>query len=167
MEKVRLIKVGSASDNDVVINHEAIAPHHLELFQDGLGKVFLSDMNTISGTFVNGNKVNAFRMLNAADKVTIAGKFMFDWLKLTHFKEVSNLINEHTQVWVASDNRANIVVLPELTYEQLEREEDYELNEDASLLEKWNYFYTHNASIVHIFALNIVLFILFYLAFLS
>ena len=167
MEKVRLIKVGSASDNDVIINHEAIAPHHLELFQDVLGKVFLSDMNTTSGTFVNGNKVNAFRMLNAADKVTIAGKFMFDWLKLTHFKDVSTLINEDTPNWLASDNKANVVMLPELTYELEEGEEDYELNEDASLLERWDYFYTHNASIVHIFALNIVLFILFYLAFLS
>ncbi|MBP6459265.1 MAG: FHA domain-containing protein [Crocinitomicaceae bacterium] len=167
MDKVRLIKVGSASDNDVVINHEAIAPHHLELFQDSLGKVFLSDMNSISGTFVNGNKVNVFRALNASDKVTIAGKFMFDWLKLTHFKDLSVLISENTQSWIASDNKTNAVLLPELTYEVEEGEEDYNIADDASVLEKWNYFYTHNASIVHIFALNIVLFILFYLAFLS
>ena len=167
MDRVRLIKVGSASDNDVVINHEAIAPHHLELFQDSLGKIFLSDMNSTSGTFVNGNKVNAFRVLNVTDKVTIAGKFMFDWLKLTHFKDLSPLITENTQPWIASDNKSNAVVLPELTYKIEEGEEDYEIAEDATLLEKWNYFYSHNASIVHVFALNIVLFILFYMAFLS
>jgi len=60
----------------------------------------------------------------------------------------------------------NAVNLPELeTY--VNEEEDYELSPNTDWKEKWNYFYTHNASIVHIFALNIVLFILFYLAFLS
>jgi hypothetical protein len=92
---------------------------------------------------------------------------MFDWLKLTHFKDLSVLISENTQSWIASDNKTNAVLLPELTYEVEEGEEDYNIADDASVLEKWNYFYTHNASIVHIFALNIVLFILFYLAFLS
>lgn len=47
MEQVRLIRVGSASDNDVVINHEAINAYHLELFQDARGNVFLSDLKPI------------------------------------------------------------------------------------------------------------------------
>ena len=89
MEQVRLIRVGSASDNDVVINHEAINPYHLELFQDARGNVFLSDLKTELGTFVNGQKVKAFCTLSMKDKVTIAGKFMFDWTKLVTTIDIS------------------------------------------------------------------------------
>lgn len=166
MEKVRLIRVGSAIDNDVVINHESISPYHLELFQDALGKVFLSDKKSESGTFVNGERMNDFRKLSFSDKVTIAGKFMFDWVKLTKLQDVSNKIDSTTSNWLFSENKMNSVHLPVLDYNEFESE-NYSLDTNADWKEKWNYFYTHNASIVHIFALNIVLFILFYLAFLS
>jgi hypothetical protein len=168
MEKVRLIKIGSASDNDVVINDESIAPYHLELFQDQLGKVFLSDLNSSSGTFINGQRVQQFIRLTFTDKVTVAGKFMFDWVKLTKIQDISQMIEASTSNWLYSENRMNSVHLPiQDDMESSIEEGDYELAEGASLSEKWKYFYTHNASIVHIFALNIVLFILFYLAFLS
>lgn len=168
MEKVRLIKIGSAFDNDVVINDESIAPYHLELFQDQLGKVFLSDLNSTSGTYINGQRVQQFIRLTFTDKVTVAGKFMFDWVKLTKIQDISQKIEDSTANWLYSENRMNSVYLP--LQEDMQNTlgvDDYELAEDASWSEKWKYFYTHHASIVHIFALNIVLFILFYLAFLS
>ena len=67
MEKVRLIKIGSAFDNDVVINDESIAPYHLELFQDQLGIVFLSDLNSNTGTYINGERVKQFMRLTFTD----------------------------------------------------------------------------------------------------
>jgi hypothetical protein len=166
MEKVRLIKVGSAVDNDVVINHESIAPYHLELFQDTYGKVFLSDMNSETGTFINGERMNTFQLLTFTDKVTIAGRFMFDWLKLTNFQDIARRIDVSTSNWIFSENRMNSVHLPEI-YFNSNTDQEKVLDSDADWKEKWNYFYTNNASIVHIFTLNIVLFILFYLAFLS
>ena len=152
MEQVKLIRVGSASDNDVVINHEAINAYHLELFQDARGNVFLSDLKTELGTFVNGEKVKAFCALSMMDKVTIAGKFMFATLR-------SNI--------VFTENLENRVELPKLVSVEEEFLYEEELPEDATIVQRWNYFYTHNASIVHIFVLNIVLFILLYIAFLS
>lgn len=168
MEKVRLIKIGSAFDNDVVINDESISPYHLELFQDQLGIVFLSDLNSNSGTYINGERVKQFMRLTFTDKVTVAGKFMFDWVKLTKIQDVSHKIEDSTTNWLYSENKMNAVHLPikeELQY--VSDNEGYDLEDDATWSEKWKYFYTHNASIVHIFAINIVLFILFYLAFLS
>lgn len=168
MEKVRLIKIGSATDNDVVINDNSIAPYHLELFQDQLGKVFLSDLNSTSGTYINGQRVQQFIRLTFTDKVTVAGKFMFDWVKLTKIQDISQKIEYSTSNWLYSENRMNAVHLPvQEDFQNVSEDQEYELTEDASLSEKWKYFYTYNASIVHIFALNIVLFILFYLAFLS
>lgn len=167
MEQVRLIRVGSANDNDVVINHEAINAYHLELFQDARGNVFLSDLKTELGTFVNGRKVMAFCALSMKDKVTIAGKFMFDWTKLVTTIDVSKKIATLRSNLVYTENVENKVELPSL----VAIEEGYlleeALSEDATWMERWNYFYTHNSSIVHIFVLNIVLFILLYIAFLS
>lgn len=167
MEQVRLIRVGSANDNDVVINHEAINPYHLELFQDARGNVFLSDLKTELGTFVNGEKVKAFCALSTKDKVTIAGKFMFDWTKLVTTIDVSKKIATLRSNLVYTENIDNKVDLPDLVSVEQEYLFDEELSEDATWVERWNYFYTHNSSIVHIFVLNIVLFILLYIAFLS
>lgn len=167
MEQVRLIRVGSASDNDVVINHEAINAYHLELFQDARGNVFLSDLKTDLGTFVNGQKVKAFCALSIKDKVTIAGKFMFDWTKLVTSVDVSKKIATLRSNLVYTENLENKVDLPELVPVDEEYLFDEELPEDATFIQRWNYFYTHNSSIVHIFVLNIVLFILLYIAFLS
>lgn len=167
MEQVRLIRVGSASDNDVVINHEAINPYHLELFQDARGNVFLSDLKTELGTFVNGQKVKAFCTLSMKDKVTIAGKFMFDWTKLVTTIDVSKKIATLRSNLVFTENIENKVELPSLVSVEEEYLFEEALSEDATWMQRWNYFYTHNSSIVHIFVLNIVLFILLYIAFLS
>lgn len=167
MEQVKLIRVGSASDNDVVINHEAINAYHLELFQDARGNVFLSDLKTELGTFVNGEKVKAFCALSMMDKVTIAGKFMFDWTKLVSTTDVSKKIATLRSNIVFTENLENRVELPKLVSVEEEFLYEEELPEDATIVQRWNYFYTHNASIVHIFVLNIVLFILLYIAFLS
>ena len=167
MEQVKLIRVGSAADNDVVINHEAINAYHLELFQDARGNVYLSDLRTELGTFVNGEKIKAFCALSLMDKVTIAGKFMFDWTKLITTVDVSKKIATLRSNLVYTENLENKVELPELVSIEEEYLFEEELPEDATWLQRWNYFYTHNSSIVHIFVLNIVLFILLYIAFLS
>ena len=167
MEQVRLIRVGSASDNDVVINHEAINPYNLELFQDARGNVFLSDLKTELGTFVNGQKVKAFSTLSMKDKVTIAGKFMFDWTKLVTTIDVSKKIATLRSNLVYTENLENKVDLPPLVAVEDEYVYEDTLAEDATWAQRWSFFYTQNSTIVHIFVLNIVLFILLYIAFLS
>jgi hypothetical protein len=167
MEQVKLIRVGSAGDNDVVINHEAINAYHLELFQDARGNVFLSDLKTELGTFVNGEKVKAFCSLSVMDKVTIAGKFMFDWTKLVTTTDVSKKIATLRSNIVFTENLENKVELPRLVSAETSAHVQEELPENATWLDCWNFFYKNNSSIVHIFVLNIVLFILLYIAFLS
>jgi pSer/pThr/pTyr-binding forkhead associated (FHA) protein len=151
----------------VVINHEAINAYHLELFQDVRGNVFLSDLKTELGTFVNGQKVNAFSALSMKDKVTIAGKFMFDWTKLVTTIDVSKKIATLRSNLVYTENLENKVDLPRLVAVEEEYAFEDTLTEDATWVQRWSYFYTHNSTVVHIFVLNIVLFIVLYIAFLS
>ena len=53
MDKIH-IRIGSAVDNQLVIENSGIDSYHLELFSDSEGNVFITDLNTKNGTFVNG-----------------------------------------------------------------------------------------------------------------
>jgi pSer/pThr/pTyr-binding forkhead associated (FHA) protein len=53
MDKIH-IRIGSASDNQLVIESKDIDAYHLELFSDPDGNVFITDLNTVNGTYVNG-----------------------------------------------------------------------------------------------------------------
>ena len=41
----KIIKVGRAKDNDIVLTHSSVSRYHCELFYDGNGNVFLTDKN--------------------------------------------------------------------------------------------------------------------------
>ena len=53
----KTIRIGRASDNDIVLIHPSVSRNHLELFYDGEGNVFLTDLNSANGTFVNGQRI--------------------------------------------------------------------------------------------------------------
>jgi hypothetical protein len=80
MSKKLYIKVGSDSSNDLVI--ENIDPFHLEFFRDSDGHVFISDLNTISGTRINSKKLDDYIELNKNDRVHLAENIFFDWQKI-------------------------------------------------------------------------------------
>ena len=68
----QLIKVGSAADNNIVLKEEGISRYHAEFFLDEEGNVFITDMNSTNGTFVNGKKVNGSQQLHKSDEVDLA-----------------------------------------------------------------------------------------------
>ena len=65
----KIIRVGRSRDNDVVLDHSSVSRHHLELFYDDFGNVFLTDLNSSNGTFVNGKRINGSVQLNHNDIV--------------------------------------------------------------------------------------------------
>lgn len=65
----KTIKVGRSRDNDVVLDHSSVSRHHLEFFYDDLGNVFLTDLNSSNGTFVNGRRITGSVQLNHNDIV--------------------------------------------------------------------------------------------------
>lgn len=80
MSKKLYLKIGSDSSNDLVI--ENIDPFHLELFRDSDGNVFISDLNTTSGTRINSKKLEDYVQLNENDRVHLAENVFFDWQKI-------------------------------------------------------------------------------------
>ena len=78
MEKIHL-RIGSNSDNDMVIESEGVDGNHLELFCDNEGNVFITDLKTIHGTFINGEELKGYTLLNQGDKVVLGHHYVFRW----------------------------------------------------------------------------------------
>ncbi len=81
MNKLHL-KIGTFSNNELVVDEAGIDPHHLELFNDEYGNVFITDLKSTNGTFVNDKALNGFKLLVAGDKVRLGKTYFFDWENL-------------------------------------------------------------------------------------
>ena len=81
MNKLHL-KIGKFSNNELVVDEEGIDPHHLELFCDEYGNVFITDLKSTNGTFVNDKSLDGFKLLVAGDKVRLGKTYFFDWENL-------------------------------------------------------------------------------------
>lgn len=78
MNKIHL-RIGGAKDNQLVIESVDVAPHHLELFCDTSGNVFITDLNSEQGTFVNNRRLNGFQLLKRGDRVRFGQNYDFQW----------------------------------------------------------------------------------------
>jgi pSer/pThr/pTyr-binding forkhead associated (FHA) protein len=78
MNKIHL-RIGGAKDNQLVIECVDIAPYHLELFCDSSGNVFITDLNSEQGTFVNNRRLNGFQLLKRGDRVRFGQNYTFSW----------------------------------------------------------------------------------------
>jgi len=65
----KVIKVGRAKDNDIVLTDASVSRYHCEFFFDESGNVFLTDKDSSNGTFINGNKIRGSIQLKANDIV--------------------------------------------------------------------------------------------------
>ena len=63
------VRIGRSLDNDFVLRDPATSGHHAS-FERRNGEVFVVDLDSTNGTFVNGEQVHEQR-LGAADRVTI------------------------------------------------------------------------------------------------
>jgi hypothetical protein len=75
---MKLVKVGRARENDIVLQDTSVSRYHLELFRDDEGHVFLTDLDSGNGTFVNGRKISGSVLLEDNDIVK-AGNSVLPW----------------------------------------------------------------------------------------
>lgn len=72
MAEHKLIRIGrSEGQNDIVINHPSVSRVHCELFYDGDGNAFLTDLDSANGTYVNGKRVREPVLLKNTDIVKL------------------------------------------------------------------------------------------------
>ena len=52
-----IIRLGKATDNEVVADHPHVSRHHARLTRDQEGRLLLEDLGSTNGTFVNDAQV--------------------------------------------------------------------------------------------------------------
>lgn len=84
--KGKVIKIGRADDNHIVCAHQTVNKYHAELFVDADGNVFLTDLSSMNGSFVNGKRVYEPILLKEGDVLKIAGNITIDWQRVLPMK---------------------------------------------------------------------------------
>ena len=54
---MKVIKIGRSTENDIVISDNFVSREHALLMIDNSGKIRIKDLDSTSGTFVNGNRI--------------------------------------------------------------------------------------------------------------
>jgi pSer/pThr/pTyr-binding forkhead associated (FHA) protein len=92
--KGKVIKIGRSEDNHIVCAHQTVNRYHAELFVDADGNVFLTDLNSMNGSFVNGKRVNEPLLLKEGDVLKIAENILIDWQRVLPKKQEQQPVKE-------------------------------------------------------------------------
>jgi pSer/pThr/pTyr-binding forkhead associated (FHA) protein len=79
MSTAKLYKLGRLPDCEIVLDHITISRVHAEFFVDPESNVFLSDLNSSYGTFVNAKRIAQPVLLVSGDVVSFGDEQFFDW----------------------------------------------------------------------------------------
>ena len=67
--------VGSSKDANICLDNKRISHNHLQLIYNQEGKLYVVDLDSLNGTFLNGNKLVAGeeKLLKSKDRLQLAG----------------------------------------------------------------------------------------------
>jgi len=107
----RIIRVGSLSNNDIVINSQFVSRSHADILCNDDGSYTISDHSS-NGTIVNGIALNHNSMtVRFGDVVVFAGKIPLDWNKVVTLcssgMQNGNNINNQQRVSPNSSSSSN------------------------------------------------------------
>ena len=83
----KIIRVGRAKDNDIVLSDSSVSRNHCEFSYDSEGNVFLFDKNSTNGTFVNGHKIKGYVKLELNDVVVVGIAAPLRWKEFSKFSQ--------------------------------------------------------------------------------
>ncbi|NBV08388.1 MAG: FHA domain-containing protein [Flavobacteriia bacterium] len=81
MSKRLHIRVGRGKSNQIVIPDDNVAEEHLELFADPEGNIFITDLGSQFGTYINGKRLKGYALLDENDEVVLGSSYRFNWKK--------------------------------------------------------------------------------------
>lgn len=120
IKKVRLtsnqpqeIIIGRSSAADISFGEiTTLSSKHLQLFYDGGNKVFITDLNSSNGTYVNGNKLEPLKTseVRFSDKIILSSERGIEIrLNISESEEVSSLGGKPKYEYEESKNFTNIL----------------------------------------------------------
>lgn len=75
---MKLLHIGRATSNDIVIADTTVSRQHAQLMVDDHGQVTLIDLSSSNGTFVNGRRISSPTRLDQTDIVKV-GEYLLPW----------------------------------------------------------------------------------------
>jgi pSer/pThr/pTyr-binding forkhead associated (FHA) protein len=82
-----LIRIGRKSDNDIVLTNSSVSGRHAEIFVNEEGIVFLTDLDSTNGTFINGNIIEGSVLLKKGDILRFGADKPVPWLTWVEKKQ--------------------------------------------------------------------------------
>ena len=65
--------LGGAEDAHITLNNARISKHHLQIIYNKDGELYVQDLGSTNGTFLNGIKLEKSQLLKHKDKLQLAG----------------------------------------------------------------------------------------------
>ena len=72
-----IIRIGKAEDNDYVADEAYVSRYHAKLERNEKGDLFIEDLNSTNGTFVNGNRI-VKKKISLADTVKLGSQYILN-----------------------------------------------------------------------------------------
>ena len=72
-----IIRIGKAEDNDYVVDDAYVSRYHARLGRDENGNLFIEDLNSTNGTFVNNNRIIK-KKISSSDTVMLGSHYILN-----------------------------------------------------------------------------------------
>jgi hypothetical protein len=82
MTNGRFITIGRAEDNDIKLSHTSVSRYHIKIFVDAEKNVFVTDLDSTNGTYVNGNRITGTVLLQREDILKVGFDKPIRWMRL-------------------------------------------------------------------------------------
>jgi LysM repeat protein len=109
----QLYKIGRSGDNDLIFAHASVSRHHAEIFVDSDGNVFVRDLNSSNGTFVNDVKIEGGKELKSGDVVRVGVEDIVEWQKMVQPATgvAKKITGDQSSVQVSKPRRKQIALI--------------------------------------------------------
>ncbi len=121
---MRLLHIGRATSNDIVIADTTVSRQHAQLMIDDIGQVTLIDLSSSNGTFVNGRRISTPTQLDAMDIVKV-GEHLLPWRQYVQ-------PSRQTQVGNAPNPVVDQATAHSIAEPQVQSVSDYHSTSDSS-----------------------------------
>ena len=110
-----VITVGRANGNNIVLSDNSISKYHVKFVIEIDGTLWIHDLNSTNGTFVNDNKISEKKQLTLQDTVKL-GVIIFNWqeqilIAASEEKIIEDTIAEDSEVKMQEEVSSESVVV--------------------------------------------------------
>ena len=79
-----IVRIGKAEDNDYVVDEAYVSRYHARLGRDENGNLFIEDLKSTNGTFVNGNRIMK-KKITSSDTVMLGSHYILNVREVIKF----------------------------------------------------------------------------------